>query len=180
MAALRDSKGRFIKAPKDAFKLTIIALGNARVSAKVAGRAAMGAAGAAVLKRVKDNTSKAPPASMAALGHPYARRHGEIQVSRLGAAYRDEPYIVHKRSGKFSGAISGGMVSSDPPVFEIKASTNVPWVKHVIQGTRVMLPRDVIWGTAHHPKTRKAIMRGVVTVLGKEMRLQAAVRFSGR
>lgn len=50
-----------------------------------------------------------------------------------------------------------------------------PHAEEVILGTRVMLPRDVMWSTATAPGTQQLMMRGIVKTLGKTLRSQAVV-----
>ena len=164
---------------QESFRMTIIALGKASVDMKKAARLSAKAAGAVLLERVKSNASRTDhsAADLARLDHPYARRHGAIKSGVLGPDYRKRPYMVHKRTGAFLSSFKGKSLSS-PIGYEIEARPVVPWVRYVIQGTRVMLGRDIIWETAHEKETKKAMMAAIVYVLGKGLRAQAAVRFN--
>lgn len=174
------SKGS-VKVDDNSFRMTIIALGSTKVDAKRAAALGINAAGVVLLHRVKVNASRTDHTleDLRRLGHPYARRHGQIRTSALGPDFVKRPYLVHKRSGSFQGSFSGKMVGGSNPAFDVSARPTVPWVRYVILGTRVMLPRDIIWQTAQERATRIKMMKAVVHVLGKGLRLQAAVRFSG-
>ena len=154
------------------FRLTILSIGKLGLSAAVAGRAALQAAGAVLLDRTRRNTALKDHSlrRLARLDHPYARRHGKIQV------HQDRPWLVHKRSGAFQAAMRGRLLSS-PLGYDVYAADTAPHVRKVILGTKVMLPRDVIWYTAHERATKVAMMRAVVTILGRGLRAKAAVRF---
>lgn len=169
-----------IQVDPDSWRMTIILLGNARVSMNVAARAALKAAGETLLYRVRQNASRTDNTEedLARKDHPYARRHGVIQASKLGPAFVKRPYMVHTRSGAFLAAMQGGATGTDSkPSFDVHAVNSVPWVKYVILGTRVMLPRDIIWNTAHEKETKVLMMRAVVDVLGRGLRTQSVVRF---
>lgn len=178
---VRDANGRFVRTT--GWKMTIIALGNANVSMKVAEEAAIKASGAVLLSRVHNHASRTDHtlAQLAAKDHPYAKRHPAILAGALGPDFVKRPYLVHTRSGDFKRAIRGkftGRSASQSARYDVVAHPDVPWVRYVIQGTRKMHGRDIIWQTALEPETKVAIMKVVVAVLGKGLRTQAAVRFS--
>lgn len=169
-----------IQVDAQSFKMTIVAMGSTRVAMDKAAEAAVKAAGAVLLNAVRENASRTDHSmsDLARLDHPYARRHGSIQAGRLGPAFAKRPYMVHTRSGAFLSAIQGRFTRS-PISYEVQAVNRVPWVQYVIQGTRVMLPRDVIWGTALEPATKAKMQKAVIHILGKALRTQAVVRFGG-
>lgn len=154
---------------------TLTALQATRVRMDVAARAAVEGAGKAFAARVRarislrDHTLR----DLAKLGHPYARRHGTIRV------HSNAPWSVHSQSGAALSAFrSGPTVIGGQPGYEVTFDYSVaPHMRYVILGTRVMLPRDVLWLTGQEPETKKAMMRGIVRVLGKELRTKMAIRF---
>ena len=69
-------------------------------------------------------------------------------------------FRVHTHTGTLKGAIKGRMVKSSPATYRVEADTGVaPHAAYVIQGTRVMLGRDVIWDTAMAPKSQELIRK---------------------
>lgn len=96
------------------------------------------------------------------------------------AKYIGNPaFRVHTHEGELLRATSGKLTSTKPATFRIKADPAVaPHAEYVIRGTRVMLPRDVIWSTLSAPGTRKEFMKAAVRTLGKALRSQAVVRFT--
>lgn len=178
----RDGRGRFTKGPivvdPEGFRMTILNIQKLGISVDVAARAALQAAGAVLLHQVRSNASRTDHTldQLADLDHPYARRHGRIQVQKLGSAFQARPWLVHTRTGAFLSAMRGRTLPAAQG-YDVYAAPTAPWVRDVILGTRVMLPRDILWYTAHERPTKVAMMRAVVTVLGKGLRTQAIVRF---
>ena len=119
--------------------------------------------------RLRDHTL----ADLARKDHPYARRHGSIQI------HRRKPWQVHSQSGRMRKALLGRVIRlSGFNGYEVTFNYgSVPYIKHVIMGTKVMLPRDVLWQTAIDPVTHKHMMKGIVKMLGKTMKTQLGVRF---
>jgi hypothetical protein len=116
---------------------------------------------------------------LAAMDHPYARRHGSIRG--LG---HSKPDMVHKRSGRMSRNISGALLGKGNN-FRYRVGFKygvVPHAKFVVEGTRAvrggnMLGRDVIRMTSQEPAVRKAMMQSIVRVMGKNFRTGAGIRF---
>ncbi len=158
-------------------EITLIALGNTTIRMDKAGREAMKAAGAAYFleckKRIKltDHTLK----DLARLGHPYGKkRHTSIQV------HRRKPWQVHRQDGDLVRSIRGAAVqASGAPAYEVWFDLNIAdHARYIVQGTKNMHQRDVLWLTALDPITQRNIMRRIVKRLGKELRTQIGVRFS--
>lgn len=112
-------------------------------------------------------------ADLARLDHPYARRHGTIQI------HRRKPWQVHRQDGEMYHALEGyPLTLANQHGYEITFDyARAPHAEDVILGTQVMLPRDVLWETARDDYTRKRMMRAIVRTLGKELRAQIGVRF---
>ena len=53
----------------------------------------------------------------------------------------------------------------------------VDYAKYVVEGTRVMLPRNTVLRTSQEPAVRKAMMQSIVRVMGKHFRTGAGIRF---
>lgn len=115
-------------------------------------------------------------AALAALDHPYARRHGSIRTDLLD----HDGYLVHRQSGELLSALKAELLEPgdrfgvylDPAIAE--------HATYVIEGTSSMLPRDTLWTTAGDSEVQRKMMRAAVRVLGKQLRTQAAIRFQRR
>lgn len=155
---------------------TIAAIKQVQVSTRAAGYAAARAAGAVLLTEVRKRAmlTDHSPGDLRKLDHPYARRHGSIQI------HTDAPYQVHTRTGRFLKSLKmkagAAKLEGAASYFDVYAD-GPPHVAFVIKGTRVMLPRDIIWGTGNEPAVKREMMRVVTLVLGKGLRSQSAIRF---
>lgn len=158
-------------------RTSVLAIRNQRADVKRAQRQSVVAAGAKALERVKRNVSarKYSLTDLAAKDHPYARRHGRIQRSVLGGRYQQKPYLVHTRTGQMKYGIRGGVRSG---AYEVEATGQ--HARSVIQGTKVMLRRDVLVDTFNEDGTRRVILREIARVLGQELRTQATIRGTPR
>lgn len=152
------------------------------VTEKQAAIQAVEAAGRVLRDLVKQNISLTDHslADLAAEGHPYARRHGGIKIHQKGTkALTDPANRVHRQSGKLLSALKAGSTNRGLG-YRVELDPSVaPHAAHVILGTRVMLPRDVIWDTAAAPDVQKRMMRAMVGVLGKKLRTKGGIRFGG-
>lgn len=160
---------------------TIIAIGNAQVSLREAGIAAVRGAGQKLRARVRDNVSSTAYtlAELARKDHPYARRHREIlPIFRRRKYMLDGRHAVHVRTGTLRNALRGSMRQGRQVAYDLDFDRNAaPWVSYVLEGTRYMLPRDPLWQTAQSPEMIREMREGVVKALGKGLRSQAAIRF---
>lgn len=125
---------------------------------------------------------------LAALDHPYARRHGFIQgwklkhKKKLAGFFGDS--MVHtepmgrkgrKQTGRLRRSLKQHPVDGGWRVlFDVGAA---PHAEAVVSGTKLMLPRDVLWLTGLDRGTQRKMMIAVVRVLGKEFRTKSAIRF---
>jgi hypothetical protein len=118
-------------------------------------------------------------AQLRAMDHPYAKRHGSIGV------HAGEEHVVHTRTGRMAAALQGevkfraGGSGGSRPYYLLGwwGGGVPPHVKWVVEGTRVMLPRDVLWATVSAPHVRPAMLRAFVQVMGAELRTRAGIRF---
>lgn len=140
--------------------------------------AGMGGVALAAVKRNvtrRDHTLDA----LAAMGHPYARRHGSIRV------HAGETHVMHTHSGRLARSLKGKLVRRPGGrgggahwKYRIDFSNGPPrYVEHVIKGTRIMLGRDVLAASVYTPEVRKGMLRAAVTVFGAQMRTGAGLRF---
>jgi hypothetical protein len=112
-------------------------------------------------------------ADLRRLGHPYARHHGSIRV------HTSKPYIVHDQTGTMRSSITRRMkMKGRNWTGRVGFNYNKQaYFRYVIQGTRKMLPRDTVYRTSQQDTTRKKMMKAVVTVMGREFRTKATIRF---
>jgi len=168
-----------VQVDSKSFEMTIIALGDATTTYQEAAAVGIQAAGAVLLDRTRRHVSRRDHslADLRRMDHPYARRHGVIQAGRLGGAFVRRPYLVHTRSGTMLRALQGRRRNSF--TYDVSFREIAPWISYVVQGTRKMIGRDVIWLTAHERETKVEMMRAIIRVFGSGLRLKAAVRFGG-
>jgi hypothetical protein len=115
-------------------------------------------------------------ADLRRLDHPYARRHGSIQI------HGGSQTTVHKHTVQLLSSLRvEKLPSANSPTGEAYAVwfdvAAAPHAAFVVQGTRYMLPRDVLWATTQDPAVRKSMMRATTKVLGKALRTKANIRF---
>lgn len=155
--------------------VTLIALRKSKGDVRKAAGPALLAGGKAYRNMVRKRISLRDHslADLARKDHPYARRHGSIRI------HRRKPWQVHRQSGRMVNALQGRPITiGGSQGYEVTFDYNAaPHARYVIQGTRVMLRRDVLWRTAYDDKTKEAMMKRIVKVLGKQLRTQLGVRF---
>lgn len=157
-------------------QVTLIQLKNSSVSVQDAMVPALQAGGKAYRAMVRKRISLTDHslADLAKKDHPYAVRHGSIRI------HRKKPWQVHRQSGRMVNALMGKpLTQSGHHGYEVTFNyAAAPHARAVIQGTKVMLPRDVLWRTALDPVTHKAMMKRIVKTLGKKLKSQLGVRFT--
>ena len=93
---------------------------------------------------------------LADMGHPYARRGGAIKV------HGGKP-LVHTRSGQMLAALK--VEKKGKRAIRLGFDTSVaPHANYVIQGTRVMLPRDVFRFVYNDDKKALSIVKAIGTI----------------
>ena len=86
--------------------------------------------------------------------------------------------MVHKQSGRMAGSVTQTLKTSGTPTVTVGLDyARNRYFKYVIQGTKVMLPRDTLYQTSQLDTVRAGMMKAVVRVLGDQLRTQATVRF---
>lgn len=126
-------------------------------------------------------------ADLAAIDHPYARRHGAIRSDLLGHGGNatDEQRFVHRQSGRLQSSLRAELLpsaaSSTGEAWAVWFDVTVaPHAVFVVRGTKRMLPRDLVHFTVTDPRVRQQMMKAVTRVLGPELRAQGSVRFTAR
>lgn len=157
-------------------EITLIALRNATVTLQQAAPHVVRAGGRVIASQVRRRISLTDhtQADLDALDHPYARRHGAIRI------HRRMPWQVHKQTGRMRDALEHGPITAPGgnPAYQVTFNyLRAPHAEDVIRGTDVMLPRDVLWRTAHEDGMDLKIMRAIVKVLGSRMRSKLGIRF---
>jgi len=172
-----------LKLHTGSLRFTILSIGNQKITLKAAGAAACDEAGAVLLKaadRAVSRTDHTLP-DLAALDHPYARRHGSLTLHAGegdGGWIRAGEHAVHQQSGQLRRSLYGRTLTTrigyavgfDPAI----AGDSI----EAISGNPRMLPRDPLWEAANGPTTLLEMKRAVVRALGKSLRSQAVIRFS--
>jgi hypothetical protein len=158
-------------------RLTIASMNAIGISVRDAATRALGKAAKVLheesLKNISldDHTLK----KLRQLGHPYAR-------AGYGAHLLNHEFNqVHTHTGTLRRALKVELLPSARPPgeawvvwFDVDAA---PHAVFVVQGTPLMLPRDVLWWTATDPRVQKLMMKAVVGILGRELRTQGVLRF---
>jgi hypothetical protein len=163
-----------------ALRVTILTLHKLGISERRAAVEAANAAGKILQSKVIQNISLRDHtlAQLAAMDHPYARRHGSIRIHRKGSTALVHPeYRVHTQSGALLNAVRVAPASSRPHWRLWLDKGVAPHAEYVIHGTRVMLPRDVLWDTAKAPAVQRSMMKAITRRLGRGLRTGAALRF---
>ena len=163
-----------IRVDVGSFSAAAVALKKAGVNIQAAMTKALEAAGEELHREIRATFSFTchTLADLAALDHPYARRHGSIQI------HKDRPYIVHTQSGELLKALKT-MLHTDGKRYSVWFDVSAaPHARYVVEGTKKMLERDALWETALDERVRKQMMRAMVRVMGKEMRTGAMMRFA--
>lgn len=159
-------------------RMTLVRIGGAKSKIKEATLKSLSAAGDFLHKEIVKNASYTDHSlqRLQNLDHPYARRHGVIQI------HGRFTYIVHKqgtskRSKNLHTHIKKRLVKTKRE-FQVYILPSHPYAKYVIQGTKTkMLGRDFLWLTMNERSVKKGMMQKVVKVLGKDMRMKAVIRF---
>ena len=113
-----------------------------------------------IFRRVIKNVSKKDFSliQLAEMDHPYARRHGSIQTSKLGSM---RSYQIHTRSGGLRSAINMDKRGSNQfqEQFNIRLTPTKEYQKAVFYGSKIMIGRDVLRGTMQEPDIQAKIRR---------------------
>jgi hypothetical protein len=161
-------------------RVTMRAFDTARATERQAAEMAVARMGRTLHAAIRQNVSLRDHSlrDLAELDHPYARRHGAIRIHRSGAKTLNDPANrVHVQSGRLLDALRAATTANGLG-FRVWLDTGAaPHAAFVVQGTRIMLPRDVLWDTASSPEVRKRMMRDVVRTLGKSLRTKGGIRF---
>lgn len=175
-----------LRVSASSLRFTIVSIGNVRVSLARASQAAIRAAGEGYRDAVKESISLTDHtlADLAALDHPYARRHGTILTNRLGHSdlggrVSNPANLVHRQTGRMVRGLRGALRGTGKrAVYEVWFDPmTAPHAEDVILGTRRMLPRDPLWDTATAPRTVRDMRLAIVRELGLVLRSQAVIRF---
>lgn len=163
-----------------ALSVTILTLHKLGISERQAAVAATNAAGKVLEAKIRQNISLTTYtlADLARMDHPYARRHGSIRIHRKGSTALLRPENrVHTQGGSLLSSLQSSKGSGQPS-FRVWLDRGIaPHAVYVVGGTRVMLPRDVLWDTARAPAVQKKMMLAITKKLGKMLRTGAALRF---
>lgn len=114
--------------------------------------------------RVNIGNTQYSLAQLEAMDHPYAQRHGSIKI------HPDKPYTIHRQSGTLSRNLVSKMKEGKEPVWRIGFKyASKRYFRYLITGTRVMLPRNVLYDTSQNEVVRTHMIKAVKGVLSKEL-----------
>jgi hypothetical protein len=163
-------------------RATVIAFKNLKYKAKDMEAMAMTQAGVIYKTQVMINASVKGPSldRLQRMGYPYSkRRHpGGIDTSTLGGKYIRQRYLVHKRSGKFARSIKGKLeLHKGRQSYLVYANKGTAkHIKFVIEGTRIMHGRNIIWMTGKEKMVQRRMKKAIVKTFGAQLRAQAMIR----
>jgi hypothetical protein len=141
---LRDAKGKLAKASAD----TVASVG----------KFALGAIMTNVTYRAFSSDE------LANRNHPYARRHGSIQSAAIGTR---PPYAVGRNTGNFAKSIQGRTTNQYEYAITYK---DTPIAKIIVQGTRIMLPRNPITETVASASFQAMFKKAMINTFNKKVK----------
>ena len=163
-------------------RVTILAMETLTVTERQAAVAAAKSAGLVLHSLIKQNMSLKDhtQADLDAAGNPYAKRHADIGIHSSGTKALVHPaFRIHTQTGRMVAQLNSG--PSDTGIgWRVKVDPSSPYMRYVIEGTKVMHGRDVLVDTAAAPDVQRRLLKDIVTTLGKRLRTQAAIRIGGR
>ena len=118
---------------------------------------------------------------LAAMDHPYARRHGGLTLHAGPSRYmEDGAQTVHSQSGAMARALRSAFIPGrrGDPAFRVWLDRSVPEVDFVLGGTRTMLPRDPLGSAARAPGTQSEIKKAIVNRLRRRFGNTVQPRFT--
>jgi len=102
------------------------------------------------------------PSSLAMKNHPYARRHGKIKK------LSDRPiFAVGKETGLFVSSIVGKTTNQYEYAISYNSNSST---KRIVQGTRVMLPRNPIKESFETDKMKNLFIKTIKNEFVKAMK----------
>ena len=113
------------------------------------------------------------PSDFRAMDHPYARRHGSIAVNP------GKEYTIHQQTGRLRNSLAkrivkkfGGAGGGQNHFAQVGFIDNPPhYMNYVVEGTRVMLPRDPINATVESREFKKQIKKAAARIIKKHGKL---------
>lgn len=160
-------------------RATLLALEHTTGDMEAAARVALEDAARVLLKHARKVLSLTDhtPRDLRRMDHPYAARHGSIRI------HKSTPWKVHTHTGKLLRALKDTAYDSatGPAHMVYIDAAEAPYARHVVEGTKTMLPRDPLWtGTALQPAVQKQVMLAIVKVMGQKLRTKVGVRFESK
>ena len=143
---LKDAKGKLAKA-------------SAETVAQV-GKFALGAIMANVTYRAFSS------GELASKEHPYARKHGKIQSASIGSR---PTYAVGRSSGNFAKSIKGKTTNQYEYAITYQ---DTPIARLIVQGTKIMLPRNPITETVESKAFASALKKAMAKTFKDKVRKQ--------
>ncbi len=160
-----------IRLQKRSLNMCLKALDRVSVATDKASLAAVSRGGFELFRVIKRNMSLTDHSleELREMDHPYATRHGSIQIHRSGTKSLANPeFRVHTHSGKLLRSLKTfqHFNSTGPKRFSIMSDKGVAdYAEYVLGGTQKMFGRNVFDSAARAPETRQAIDKYVISTL---------------
>lgn len=89
-----------------------------------------------------------PRKYLEAVGHPYARRDSKgkfskIKTGKLLPPFKQKPYMIGKMSGEIQSSVHGDFFPAKG-MYRIRIKPKSDRVKFVVEGTKILIGRDVV------------------------------------
>lgn len=171
-----------IKFNAGSLRVTILAMEKLSVTEQQAASAAAKSAGLILHGLIKQNMSLRDHSQedLDAADNPYAKRHASITIHGAGTKALVHPaFRIHKQSGRMLAQLNSGPTDTGIG-WRVKVDASSPYMRYVIEGTKVMHGRDVLVDTAAAPDVQRRLLKDIVRTLGKRLRTQAALRVGGK
>lgn len=84
-----------------------------------------------------------PRKYLEAVDHPYAKRHQRIKTGKLLPPFKQKPYMIGKMSGEIQSSVHGDFFPSKG-MYRIRIKPKSDRVKFVVEGTKILIGRDVV------------------------------------
>lgn len=159
-------------------------VGQAQVDLDLAWKAAIRAGGDRWYQITQESINVADHTlgDLAEADHPYARRHGTIQIHEGHSLHMDDTRnLVHVQRGRMIQALHAKFDEAGPsgPTYAVRLDPGeAPEVRYVLKGTPRMLPRDPLASAAYAPQTQNDIRAVMVSRLQRRFGTTAQLKFS--
>jgi hypothetical protein len=165
-------------------RLVLENLGKAQVDLNLALKAGVKAGGDRWYQIAQESIGQADHdlSDLAVMDHPYARRHGHIEVHEGWSLHmKDTTNLVHVQSGRMLQALHAKFEpeGAGGPTYTVQLNPDeAPEVAFVLKGTDRMLPRDPLMSAALAPQTQEDIRAAIVSRVQRRFGSSVGLKFS--